>query len=214
MGYGFGSGDFRSRECTEILESCDMVVTNPPFSLFREFVPWILERNKYCLILGFTLASGYKNIFSYIKENRLWLHQISEAQHVDFLVPDDKGYVLKGVVVAWFTNFPNSETTKFLPMTEYYYDEFGRPYPDVNEKYPKYDNYDAINVNKLADIPQDYYGVMGVPVTFMYQYNPKQFELVGTTDDVTTHDGEGISVLYDEVFKRVLIKRRGNDVND
>lgn len=209
VGYGYSSGDYRSKECTSILENCDMVITNPPFSLFRDFMDWIFKYDKQCLVLGSTLAATYKNVFSYIKENRLWLHGDSKNQHMGFITPEGNSYTKKEVVTAWFTNLPSVKCINKLVLTETYYDEFGRPYPDVDKTYPRFDNYDAISVSSVKAIPKDYKGVMGVPSTFMYYYDPNKWELISTTDFVKTSDGEGkITLLYDEVFKKVIIKRK------
>lgn len=171
------NGDFRSPECTELLQESDIVVTNPPFSLFREYVAQLMEYDKKFLIIGNMNAITYKEIFPLIKNNRIWLG-INNGSH-DFKVPD--AYV-KGTIridadgkkyaklgnIAWYTNLDNSKRHEDIIL-----------YRQYNEKdYPKYDNYDAININKVADIPYDYDGIMGVPISFLDKYNPKQFELV------------------------------------
>ena len=165
-----GDGDFRSEECVKWLKKCDVVVTNPPFSLFREFVAQLTEYDKKFLIVGNKNAITYKEIFPLIKNNKLWLGVTSPE---DFVQPKgDKKKNMKGLT-RWFTNLEHSQRTYPLDL-----------YKNYNaEKYPKYDNYDAINVDKVTDIPCDYNGVMGVPVTFLDKYCPTQFEIVGMAED-------------------------------
>jgi hypothetical protein len=161
-----GNGDFRSPECIEFLKEADIVVTNPPFSLFREFVDLMMEYDKKFLIIGNNNAISYQEIFKYIKENQLWLGYTSPKE---FLQPD--GLIKKFGNIGWYTNLPvNKRNEKLILVRKY------------NEKdYPKYDNYDAINVDKVVDIPMDYYGVMGVPITFLDKHCPEQFEIIGIT---------------------------------
>lgn len=176
-----GDGDFRSAECIELLKQADIVVTNPPFSLFREYVAQLIAYNKKFLIIGNQNAITYKEIFPLIKGNKLWLGCSIHSGDREFGVPDDyplmaansridengKKYIrVKGV--RWFTNLDYKERHEELILYKRY-----NP-----EEYPKYDNYDAINVDKTADIPCDYDGVMGVPITFLDKYNPEQFEIV------------------------------------
>lgn len=171
-----GDGDFRSRECIELLKEADIVVTNPPFSLFREYVAQLIEYDKKFLIIGHQNAITYKEIFPLIMQNRLWLgygfkggaaHFISRyADHAT--AGDHKEGMIRVSGVTWFTNLEIRKRHEDLVL-------FRRYSP---EEYPKYDNYDAINVDKTADIPCDYDGVMGVPITFLDKYNPEQFEIV------------------------------------
>ena len=165
-----GDGDFRSEECVKWLKKCDVVVTNPPFSLFRDFVAQLVKYDKKFLIIGNKNAITYKEIFPLIKNNKLWLGVTSPE---DFVQPKgDKKKNMKGLT-RWFTNIEHSNRTYPLDL-----------YKNYNaEKYPKYDNYDAINVDKVTDIPCDYNGVMGVPVTFLDKYCPTQFEIVGMAED-------------------------------
>ena len=176
------NGDFRSEECVELLKEADIVVTNPPFSLFREYVAQLVEYNKKFLIIGNQNAITYKEIFPLIKDNKIWLGYNNGAQ--TFLVPytfqkdntfikDGKKYAKFGNI-CWFTNLDIEKRQKKLTL-----------YKKYNPKeYPKYDNYDAIEVSKVADIPYDYvptaesFGGMGVPITFLEKYNPEQFEIV------------------------------------
>lgn len=179
-----GDGDFRSRECVELLKQADIVVTNPPFSLFREYVAQLMEYNKSFLIIGNVNANTTKEIFPLIKNNRMWMGASIHSGDRKFWVPDDyelnaagcgvdetgRKYIrVKGV--RWFTNLDYKERHENLIL----YKKFSSVY------YPKYDNFDAIEVSKTEEIPCDYDGVMGVPVTFLDKYNPDQFEILGIT---------------------------------
>ncbi len=185
-----GDGDFRSKECIKLLEEADIVVTNPPFSLFREYVAQLMEHGKKFLIIGNVNAITYKEIFPLIRDNRLWMGASIHSGDRKFWVPDDyelkaagcgidetgRKYIrVKGV--RWFTNLDYKERHEDLILYKTYSQEI----------YPAYDNYDAINVDKTSDIPCDYDGVMGVPITFLDKYNPEQFEIVGLTQ-IGCHD--------------------------
>ena len=180
-----GDGDFRSDECIELLKQADIVVTNPPFSLFREYVSQLIEYDRKFLIIGNINAVTYKDTFQLIKENKLWLGVSIQSGDREFGVPsdyplnaagcrvDDEGnkYIrVKGV--RWFTNLDHSKRNEELILYKSY-----NP-----EEYPKYDNYDAINVDKTKGIPMDYDGDIGVPITFLDKYNPDQFEILGIQD--------------------------------
>ncbi len=180
-----GDGDFRSDECIEILKEADIVVTNPPFSLFRDFVAQLVEYDKQFLIIGNVNAITYKEIFPLIKDNRVWLGYSIHSGDREFRVPDDypleaaghrideKGrkYIrVKGV--RWFTNMDYVERHTELELWKSY----------TVEEYPTFDNYAAINVDATANIPEDYFGIMGVPITFLDKYNPDQFEILGCTE--------------------------------
>ena len=177
-----GDGDFRSAECIEILKEADIVVTNPPFSLFREYVAQLVKYDKKFLIIGNVNALSYKEIFPLIKDNKMWLGASIHSGDRKFGVPD--GYPLNAAGcgidengqrfirvkgVRWFTNLDYSQRHEELPLYKHY----------TPEEFPKYDNYDAINVNKTSDIPCDYDGVIGVPITFIDKYSPEQFEIIG-----------------------------------
>ncbi len=177
-----GDGDFRSEECLELLKQADIVVTNPPFSLFREYVAQLVEYDKAFLIIGNVNAITYKDIFKLIKENKLWLGASIHSGDREFGVPDDyplnaagsrvdkdgnKYIRVKGV--RWFTNLDYSERHEDLILFKQY----------IPMEYPKYENLDAININKTKDIPFDYSGYMGVPITFLDKYNPEQFKIIG-----------------------------------
>lgn len=209
-----GNGDFRSEECIELLKQADIVVTNPPFSLFREYVAQLMEHNKKFLILGNHNAIIYKEIFKYIKENKMWLGYDNGGTKW-FQVPDDydiptesrikieKGikYFSMGSIV-WFTNLDTTKRHEELILYKKY----------SSEEYPKYDNYDAIEVSKFLDIPMDYIGVMGVPITFLDRYNPQQFEIVGSNRGVDQDPngvyGRGSHLNGKETFKRLFIKNK------
>ncbi len=177
-----GDGDFRSKESIELLEQADIVVTNPPFSLFREFISQLDEYGKKFIIIGNVNAITYRETFKLIKENKLWLGASIHSGDREFGVPDDypltaagsridengnKFIRVKGV--RWFTNLDYKERHEDLILYKSY----------TPEEYPKYENFDAINVNKTKDIPADYDGYMGVPITFLDKYNPDQFEIIG-----------------------------------
>ena len=159
-----GNGDFSSEECLEFLKQADIVVTNPPFSKFREFVSILMEYDKRFLIIGNKNAITYKEFFPLLKENKVW---IGYTNVKEFVQPD--GSIKKFGNIGWFTNLDIAKRHEKLILWKNY----------TPEEYPKYDNYDAINVDKVAEIPCDYDGVMGVPITFLDKYNPEQFEIVG-----------------------------------
>lgn len=172
-----GEGDFRSEESIELLKQADIVVTNPPFSLFREYIAQLVEYDKKFLIIGTNNAIHYKEIFPLIQNNKLWLGYNNGPKK--YLVPDNfegkstfvvdgKKYMPMGNT-SWFTNLDTTKRHEELTLYKKY----------SPKEYPKYDNYDAIEVSKLADIPLNYDGAMGVPDTFLDKYNPEQFELLG-----------------------------------
>ena len=182
-----GNGDFRSKECIELLKQSDIVVTNPPFSLFREYIAQLIEYNKSFIIIGNPNAVSYKEVFSLIRDNKLWLGYKSmgtdmlfnvTAEYADILVKTKKegsayryvnGKLLARAPAIWFTNLENSKRYENIVMYKKY---------DANY-YRKFVNYDAINIDKVSEIPYDYYDYMGVPITFIDKYNPEQFEIIG-----------------------------------
>ena len=202
------NGDFRSAACIELLEQADIVVTNPPFSLFREYVAQLMAYDKKFLIIGNINVITYKEIFPLIRSNQIWpgfneKGGTRKGNTLLFGVPDT--YESKSLVVRdgkrymqvsawWFTNLDHKKRHQPLDLRGVYYDP---------NKYPKYDNYDAIEVSKTADIPCDYDGVMGVPITFLDKYCPEQFEILGLLQS-STEEQAGIPILrlYDD-FKEM-----------
>ena len=177
-----GTGDFRSEECIGLLKEADIVVTNPPFSLFREYIAQLAEYKKKFLVIGNVNSITYRECFKLIKQNKMWLGASIHSGDREFRVPDDypldaassrvdsDGYKyirVKGV--RWFTNMDYEERHENLVLYKKY----------IPEEYPKYENYDAINVNKTSEIPENYAGAIGVPITFLDKYNPEQFQIIG-----------------------------------
>lgn len=205
-----GDGDFRSNESIELLKKSDIVVTNPPFSLFREYVEQLVNYDKKFLIIGNVNAITYKEIFKLIKENRAWLGIHLGRGVSGFIVPQH--YELYGTEARidefgnriispnnclWLTNLETSKRHQDILLTKKY---FGN-----ENEYPKYDNYDGINVNKTQDIPLDYKGVMGVPITFLHKFNPDQFELIKFRKG---NDEKDLSVNGKCPYFRILIKNK------
>ena len=205
-----GDGDFRSEECLEILEQADIVVTNPPFSLFREFIAQLVKHGKKFTIIGNINLATKKTIFHLFKDHRVWLGTSRERVGMEFMVPefypgpartgrriDEQGNKLVRLNnVRWFTNLEHKKRPKRLKLVKRY----------SPKEFPVYDFHDAIEVSKTKDIPKDYYhdyGAMGVPVTFMDKYNPTQFEIVGR---VATAAVNGKAV-----YDRILIKHRSQE---
>lgn len=209
-----GSGDFRSDECIELLKEADIVVTNPPFSLFREYVTQLFENNKKFLILGNQNAIIYKEIFNFIKLNKLWLGYDNGGTKwfqvpKDYDIPTESRIKVENGVkyfsmgsIMWFTNLDTTKRHEELTLYKKY----------SATEYPKYDNYDAIEVSKFHDIPIDYKGVMGVPITFLDRYNPEQFEIIGSNRGVDQDPkgiyGRGSFLSGKETFKRLFIKNK------
>ena len=175
-----GDGDFRSAECLALLDESDIVVTNPPFSLFREYVSTLLEHNKHFIIIGSQNAITYKEFFPLLMQNKVWLGygngdmsfkvpEYFEPRETRFWVDDDGQKWRSLGNIAWFTNLDIRKRHEEMILVKRY----------DSSKYPNYDNYEAIEVSKTADIPCDFPGVMGVPITFMYKYNPEQFDIIG-----------------------------------
>jgi hypothetical protein len=160
------NGDFRSQECIDLLKESDIICTNPPFSLFREYVDLLIKYDKKFLIIGNYNAVTYKEIFKLIKDNKLWLGY----QFIKEFLQED-GTIKKFGNIHWFTNLDVKKRNEFLDLRF-------KSYEQNPELYPKYDNYNAININKVKDIPGDYNGAIGVPITFLEYYNPKQFEII------------------------------------
>ena len=221
------NGDFRSPECLALLDEADIVVTNPPFSLFREYIQVLVKHNKEFIVIGPKNAITYKEIFPLIRDTKLWLGFGFKAGNAYFIVPDgaDVSQYAKGVYDAetntvkfrnctWFTNIDHAKRHETIDTT-YSYAKKDKLYPDL---YPKYTSYDVIEVSKLAEIPMDYNGVMGVPITFMDKFNPDQFEIIGMAED----NGKGLSgkdakwdgttphciVNGKAQYKRIFIRRK------
>ncbi len=233
-----GDGDFRSLECIELLKEADIVVTNPPFSLFREYVAQLVEFEKKFIIIGSKNAITYKDIFKLIIENKIWLGNGFPNGNAYFEIPEEYSRewasgvynpetgLVKFRNVGWFTNLDLKKRHEYITLYKQY-----KP-----EDYPHYDNYDAIEVSKVVEIPYDYEGVMGVPVTFLDKYNPEQFEILGMCENLDlyglktrTYTGQecrdryfelfGKKGVYDlnaagvingkKVYQRLLIKRKG-----
>lgn len=206
-------GDFRSRECIELLKQADIVVTNPPFSLFREYIAQLVEYEKKFVVIGNKNAITYKEIFPLIKGDKLWIGHTPMSQDLLFDVPEDyaqellrtkkqgSAYKIVDEIVKgrsesiWFTNLDHKKRHKDLILYKKYS-------PD---EYPGYDNYDAINVNKTADIPVDYAGEMGVPITFLDKYNPDQFQIIRFRKG---NDDKDLSINGKCPYFRIVIRNR------
>lgn len=187
-----GDGDFRSEEVQELLEEVDFIITNPPFSLFREFIAWIMDAGKKFSIIGNPNAITYKEVFPLIKENKVWLGYTSMAGNKLFSVPDPEkfiegkkegsawgrhdGKIYAYVKACWFTNIEHGKRHEFLDLCTM------AQLKKRGVEFPHYDFYKAIEVSKGAYIPKDYKGVMGVPITWLDKYNPEQFEIVDCND--------------------------------
>lgn len=224
-----GDGDFRSKECIEILKAADIVVTNPPFSLFREFVSQLIRYEKKFLIIGPMSAVSYKDFFPLLKENKVRVgYGFNKTFH--FRIPDmnvlpANGYMKDGKkyvkmsAVCWFTNFYQEKQKDELKLDKRY----------LPEKYQKFDNFDAINVRRISEIPKDYYGLMGVPITFAGKYCPEQFEIIALlTDSYGKGLVQGKPTYVDEKHKRsvcgvvdgkrqfakIIIRRKRKDSDD
>ena len=215
-----GDGDFRSAECIELLKQSDIVITNPPFSLFREYVAQLMQYEKKFLIIGSQNAITYKEIFPLIAQNKMWLGYKAGDMHFkvpDYYAPratrfwiDENGQKWRSLGnICWYTNLDITKRHEDLILYETY----------TPEKYPKYDNYDAINVNKVSEIPKDYDGVMGVPITFLDKYNPDQFEIVAFRKgndgkdlvySLVDNDSEASKQASKQItpYFRILVKRK------
>ena len=214
------TGDFRDPECIELLKQADVVVTNPPFSLFREYLAQLVEYNKSFLIIGNQNAITFKEIFPLIMKNKIWMGVTMDGRNHYFEVPEDypltekSGKIENGrkyafvKSVVWFTNLDHKKRHEYFELVNTY----------SPEEYPKYDNYDAIEVKPASSMPKDYEGIMGVPITFIHKYNPEQFEIIGTTES----EGKGFSnglweessgiaqplVKGNKKYKRLFIRKR------
>ena len=224
-----GDGDFRSPECLALLDEADIIVTNPPFSLFREYVSMLVEHQKHFIIIGNQNAISYEETFSLMKNNKLWIGASIHSGDRAFFVPDDypldaagcgideitgRKYIrVKGI--RWFTNLDIKQRHEEMILVRHY----------TPEQYPKYVNYDAIEVAKTSDIPCDYDGEMGVPITFMDKYNPEQFEIIGISRELVRTLSEDVrkngaypqigrfyldvgAEKYKKVYERLVIRNK------
>lgn len=204
-----GNGDFRNAECIELLKEADIVVTNPPFSLFREYIAVLMEYKKEFLIIGNGNAVTYKEIFPLIKDNLMWLgvtRQMTGSMwfRIPNDVPNKKGQRIEGDIryqtignSCWFTNLDAQYRHEKIILWKLY-----NP-----ADFPYYDNYNAININKIADIPVDYMGIMGVPITFLSKYNPDQFEILGFDKEFTADHNRGL-INGKRLYARLFIRRK------
>jgi len=206
-----GSGDFRSEECIKLLKEADIVVTNPPFSLFREYVAQLMEYKKKFLILGDQNAITYKETFGYIKDDKMWLGYDNGGTKW-FQVPDDYDIQTESRIkiedgvkyfsmgrIMWFTNLDTTKRHEDITLYKKY----------TPKEFPKYDNYDVINVDRVADIPLDYDGVMGVPITFVDKYNPEQFEILGIANSARWIGYKCLTLIKGrKIYNRILIERK------
>lgn len=222
-----GDGDFRSDEIKKLRDEADVIITNPPFSLFREFLAWIVEADKQFLIIGNLNAIIYKEVFPLLKENKVWLGNNYKVNGgaMFYEIPEDivnldqvrevrtneigkKVYITRVQGVRWFTNLDHGRLHESLPLM------MGAEIIKFSTKKPfeKYDNYDAIEVPLVKHIPSDYDGVMGVPVSFLDKYNPEQFELIGSNRGIDQDPkgiyGRGSYINSKETFKRVFIRHK------
>lgn len=208
--YFKGDGDFRSQESIQLLKQADIVVTNPPFSLFREYVAQLVKYDKKFLIIGNINAITYKEIFQLIKENKVWLGINLGRGISGFIVPDH--YELYGTEARideagnriispnnclWLTNLETPKRHEDIVLT--------KKYQGNEAEYPKYDNYDGINIDKTQDIPADYAGYMGVPITFLHKFNPDQFEIIKFRKG---NDDKDLSINGKCPYFRILIKNK------
>ena len=202
-----GNGDFRSEECIELLKEADIVVTNPPFSLFRDYIAMLVEYGKKFLVIGNQNAITYKEIFPLIKENKLWTgnnmvktFRVPQVTNKNCEVLPNGDIIAKFGSICWFTNLDIKKRHEEITLYKKYNEE----------EFPKYDNYDAIEVSKVCEIPKDYDGIMGVPITFLYRYNPSQFEIVGQMANTSiTETNFGYPFVNGKrKYARLLIKKK------
>jgi len=205
-----GNGDFRSDECARILDESDIVITNPPFSLFREYINQLRDHQKDFLVISNINAITYKEVFALIQTNRAWLGVEFGRGISGFIVPED--YDLYGTEARisengeriispnncmWLTSLDNEKRHQPISLV--------RTYKGNEDEYPSYDNYEGINVNKTQDIPGDYMGAMGVPITFLNKYDPEQFEIIKFRKG---NDGKDLCINGKAPYFRILIKRK------
>lgn len=223
--YLVGDGDFKSREITDLRNEADIIITNPPFSLFRDFLAWIIEANKQFVIIGNMNAITYKEVFPLIQDNKIWLGQSIHSGDREFQVPDsypleaagwrvdehgNKFIRVKGV--RWFTNIEHGRRHQQLPlMTQAENIKFSKHDEVKDIGYKKYDDFDALNIPFTDAIPSDYAEIMGVPISFLDKYSPEQFEIVGNLGSYAPDGYSLASKIYlngKKVYKRIAIKHR------
>lgn len=214
-----GDGDFRSAECLEILKKADIIVTNPPFSLFSEYIAHLARLNKKFIVIGHQNAITYKDVFPLIKANKMWLGYGFKRNMAHFIAPhyedtasdaDHRNGMIRVSGVVWYTSLDHNKRHEEMILVQ--------QYKGNESAYPKYDNYDAIEVSKTQDIPMDYEGPMGVPITFLTKYNPEQFEILGATESEGAGFSEGLwqpssriaqaAINGQRVYKRLFIRHR------
>lgn len=195
------NGDFRSEACQELLQEVDIIVTNPPFSLFREYIALLMQYEKQFLVIGSKNAITYKEIFPLLQDNQMW---VGYNNPKEFTQPD--GSIKAFGNIGWFTNLDTGKRHEMLDIADNHYDSV---------THPMYDNYDAIDVSKVKDIPCDYDGKMGVPITFLDKYNPDQFEIIGISGDlanpilIDNHRKSGRFYLQGKrLYDRIVIQRK------
>ena len=190
-----GDGDFRGDECVDMLQKADIIITNPPFSLFREFIKVVVDNDKDFIVVGNKNAITYKDVFPLLMDDKMF---IGATEPNNFITPSENTKLINGLS-RWFTSFNIRENT---------YLELSKEYSEG--AYPKYDNYNAINVNKTKHIPKNYDGIMGVPITFLDKYNSKQFEILGIDRYIADNPryGHRFNLNGKEVYARILIKRK------
>lgn len=214
--YFKGNGDFRSKESIELLKQSDIIVTNPPFSLFREYIAQLIEYKKKFLIIGNINAITYKEVFNLIKENKIWLGINMGRGISGFIVPES--YDLYGTETTidetgnrivspnnclWLTNLDNFKRHKNIELI--------KRYKGNEDSYPKYDNYNGININRTKDIPYDYEGDMGVPITFLHKFNPEQFEIIKFRKG---NDEKDLSINGKCPYFRILIRNKNFKIEE
>ncbi len=218
-----GDGDFRSEEIKKLRDEADIIITNPPFSLFREFLTWITEAQKQFVVVGNKNCVTYKEIFPLFKENKMWSGETEWGGGMWFETKDsgdvDKtinGIDMKNVSSVWFTNIDHGRRHRPLPLMTIDDNLKYSKHKEIKGKdsYDKYDNYDAIEVPFTDSIPSDYEGIMGVPISFLDKYSPEQFEIIGCSYNYGRPESwdknidMGVSVKGVNVFKRILIRRK------
>ncbi len=211
-----GDGGFQTDECIELLKKADIVVTNPPFSLFKDYITQLIKYDKKFLIIGHMNAISFEEVFDAIKDNKIWLGTnnnqsfVFESPYENTLENNKKFCEQKGFKgdkyikvpgINWYTNLPHKKRNEEIILF--------RDYNGHEEDYPKYDNYDVIEVSKIANIPKDYDGVMGVPITFIDKYNPNQFEILGMANDTSWVGHKCLTVINGKrKYTRILIRKR------